>query len=103
MPSYSRKVSVAGKSAQELYDKVSSDIDRFMQKAQVGKFDIERRPDRKEVEVKSSMFSAVLQCRDGSLELNGKLSLLAAPFKSKIDEGIDKWLAKAFSGPTGTA
>ena len=97
MPSYTRKVTVAGKSSQELYDKVSSDIDRFLTKAQIGKFDLERRPEKKEVEIKSSMFSAVLSCRDGALELNGKLSLLAAPFKSKIDEGIDKWLAKTFS------
>lgn len=97
MPSYTRKVQVPGKTAQELYDKVASDIDRFMEKASIGKFDIERDPARKEVTMKSSMATAKLICQDGFLELDAKLSMFAAPFRSKIDEGIDKWLAKAFN------
>ena len=97
MPSYTRKVQLPGKSSQELYDKVATDIDRFMEKAGVGKFEIERNPSKKQLQIKSSMFSATLACTDGAIELDGKLSLLASPFKSKIDEGIDKWLAKAFS------
>ena len=99
MPSYSRKVPVPGKTAQELYDKVSSDIERFMEKASIGKVDIERDPGKKQVHVKSSMFSATLNCRDGAMELDGKLSLMAMPFKSKLDDGIDKWIAKTFSKP----
>jgi hypothetical protein len=97
MPSYSKKVQVPGKNAQELYDKVATDIDRFMEKASVGKFEIERDPGKKQVHVKSSMVTGTLFCTDGALQLDAKLSLLAAPFKSKLDEGIDRWISKTFS------
>lgn len=97
MPSYSRKVNLPGKSSQELYDKVSEGIERFMSKATVGKFDIERDPVQKEVRVKGSVFSATLTCREAQMELNAQLSLIAAPFKSKLDDGITKWLAKTFN------
>lgn len=96
MPSYTRKVEVPGKSSQELYDTVSSDISRFLEKTGIGKFDLERDPGKKCVSFKSSMVSATLRCTDGALELDAKLSLLATPFRSKIDEGIDRWVAKTF-------
>lgn len=96
MPSYSRTVSVPGKSAKDLYEAVSTQIERFLEKASIGKFDLERDPARNEVRFKSSMFSATLACGEGSLSLNGNLSLMAMPFRSKIDDGIDKWVAKTF-------
>ena len=96
MPSYSKTVEVPGKTAQELYDVVSRDIDRFMAKASIGKFDVQRNPGSKQVSVKSSMVNATLHCEEGRLRLEGQLSLLATPFKSKIDEGITWWLGKAF-------
>lgn len=97
MPSYSRKVQIPGKSSQELYDKVASDIDRFLEKAGVGKVDVERDAGKKEVRIKSSMVSATLACGEGSIGVDAKLSLLAAPFKSKIDDGITRWLSKTFN------
>lgn len=97
MPSYSRSVKIPGKSSQELYDKISQDIDRFMQKASIGKYDVERDPAAKQVHLKASMLTATLICREGELALDAKLSLLAAPFRSKIDEGIDRWLSKTFN------
>ena len=97
MPSYTRKVQIPGKGSQELYDKVSSDIDRFMEKVGLGKFEIVRDAAKKQVQIKSSMVTATLACGEGSIELDAKLSLLATPFRSKIDEGIDRWLAKAFN------
>jgi hypothetical protein len=97
MPSYSRKVDVPGRSAQELYDKVAADIERFLGKASIPvKMDIDRDASKKEVRVKSSMFSATLACKDAQLVLDGQLSLMAMPFRSKLDEGINQWLAKAF-------
>jgi len=96
MPSYSRKIDLPGKSAQELYDRVSQDIDHFMSKASIGKIEVYRNPGTKEVNVKASMVSATLVCRDGAMDLNAQLSLLAAPFRGKLDEAIDKWLAKTF-------
>lgn len=97
MPSYSREVRIPGLSAQELYDKVAAGIDRFMEKASIGNYDVERDPSRKEVRLKASMVSATLICSEEKLTLDAKLSLLAAPFRSKIDEGINKWIAKTFS------
>lgn len=97
MPSYSRKVTLPGKSAQELYDRISEDIERFLSKASIpGKSEVTRDPGKKTVSVTGSLFSATLVCQDGGLELQAKLSLMAAPFRGKLDEGIDKWLAKTF-------
>ncbi len=97
MPSYSRQVEVSGKSAQELYDKISIEIDRFMEKSNVGKFEVQRDPAKRQVSVKSSMFSATLHCDENLLRLEGSLSLMALPFRSKIDDGIDKWIGKTFA------
>ena len=100
MPSYSRKVSIPGKTAQFLYDAVSSHIDRFVEKAPT-QFEIERVPASREVRLKSSMATATLICRDNEMEVAASLSLFAAPFRSKIDEGINKWLAKTFNITVG--
>ncbi len=97
MPSYSREVKIPGKSSSELYEKVASDIERFMTKSNVGSFDVERDAASKKVSVKSKMFSATLSCREGAIQVDGSLSLFATPFKSKIDEGIDRWIAKTFA------
>ena len=97
MPSYNRSVNLPGKSAQELYDKIAGDIDRFLSKTNIGKYDLDRDPGNREVRFKASMASATLRCLEGRLELDVKLSLLAAPFRGKLDEAIDKWLAKTFA------
>ena len=97
MPSYKKEVKLPGKSSQELYEVVSTSIDKFLEKASIGKFDIQRNPSNKTVEIKSSMFSGTLSCTEGCLKLDANLSLMATPFKSKIDEGIDKWISKVFS------
>ena len=102
MPSYSRKIEIPGKSAQELYDKVSTDIDRFLGKVPIGKYDVDCDPSKKEVRAKASMFSATLRCEEGGICLEAKLSLLAAAFRGKLDAGIDKWLAKAFGRNVGS-
>jgi hypothetical protein len=96
MPGYSKSVKIPGKTSQELYDKISSEIERLMEKVSLGKFDVERDPAEKAVHLKSSMISATLTCSDGSIDLDAKLSLMAMPFKSKIDEGIDRWVKKTF-------
>lgn len=97
MPSYSKKVQVPGKTSQELYDKMSTGIDSFMSKTPVGNYTVERDPGNKKLYIKSSMFSATLICQDSMMELNAQLSLLAAPFKSKLDEGITRWVSKTFN------
>jgi hypothetical protein len=97
MPKYSRNVSIPGKSAQDLYERVSSDIEGFLSKTPIGKYDINRDATGKKVAFKSSMASATLLCSDGTIQLDVDLSMFAAPFRSKLDEGINKWLAKAFN------
>jgi hypothetical protein len=96
MAKYSRKVDLSGRSAQEIYDKVSSEIERFLEKTPVGKSEVTRDPVAKTIKAKSSMFSAVLTCTEGGVDLAVDLSFLATPFRGKLDEGIDKWLAKHF-------
>ena len=97
MPNYTRKVDVPGKSAQELYDRVSQDIDRFIEKISIGKYDLYRDPQQKKVTLKASMVTAVLTCTDGVLQLDAQLSLLAAPFRGKLDDAINRWLGKTFN------
>jgi hypothetical protein len=96
MASYTRTVEVPGKTSQQLYDRISAEIDSFLSKTSIGKYDLERDPEKKEVRFKSSMASASLACGEGKIELTAKLSLFAAPFRSKLDEGIDRWIAKTF-------
>jgi hypothetical protein len=96
MPSYSREARIPGKSAQELYETVSREIERFLAKLSVGRFELDRDPGRKEVRFRASVADLALRCSDETLRLEGKLSLLALPFRSKLDEGIDRWLSKTF-------
>jgi uncharacterized hydantoinase/oxoprolinase family protein len=96
MPSYSKKVSVPGKTSQELYDKLSAEIEAFLTKISLGDFDCKKDAGKKEIRVKGSLFSATLVCAEGQLVLDAQLSLLATPFKSKIDEYLDKWVKKTF-------
>jgi hypothetical protein len=97
MPKYTRNISIPGKSAQDLYDVVSADIERFISKTPIGKYDISRDPTGRRVAFKSSMASATLICTDGTIQLDVDLSMFAAPFRSKLDEGLNKWLQRAFN------
>ncbi|OFZ55720.1 MAG: hypothetical protein A2428_00035 [Bdellovibrionales bacterium RIFOXYC1_FULL_54_43] len=97
MPSYSRTVHIPGKTSQELYDTVSAEIGRLISKYSLGNYGITRNPEKKEVSLKSSIFSATLFCDEGVLRLDGQLSFMAVPFRTKIDEGINRWLEKTFN------
>lgn len=97
MPAYTKTVKIPGRSAQDLYEKISQDIDRMVERWGVsGKMELSRDPDRRQLFLKSSMVSATLTCSEGSMVLDAKLSLLAVPFRSKIDEQIDRWISKNF-------
>ena len=96
MPSYKRRVEVPGKTSDELYAKISEDIDKLMEKISLGNFEVFREPSKKEVSLKSSMVTATLRCEEGAVSLDASLSLAASLFRSKIDGGIDRWLAKTF-------
>ena len=97
MPSYKKKFNIPGKGGKELYDIISTEIDKFLKKTPIGDFKLECVETAMQFKIKSNMFSAILTCSDGLIDLDGQLSLFAAPFKSKIDEGIDRWLSKTFN------
>ncbi len=96
MADFSRKIELPGRTADELYNKISSDLAKFLEKGSPVKAEITRNDAARTMEAKSSMFSAKLRCVEGCIQVDVKLGLLALPFKSKLDEGIDKWLRKAF-------
>ncbi|MBL7715254.1 MAG: polyhydroxyalkanoic acid system family protein [Bdellovibrionales bacterium] len=98
MPSYYREVKIDGKPAQELFDFISGDIERFLNKAAMGNFEVKRDAAARCIEIKSAMFNAKLKCEDSKVVLDGSLSLLASAFKGKIDSGIEHWLSKHFPG-----
>ena len=98
MASYKRTIPIPGKSAAEIYDRISKAIGKFQEKdtGKFGKFDITTDAKTKAVKLESSHVTARLFCQDGEVLLEGKLSFLASAFRSKIDNGIDEWVNKAF-------
>ncbi len=97
MASFSKKFPVPGKTAESIYTSVTSDIDRFLSKSPIGNYELKRDDAAKTVAFKSSMASGTLAAKEGELHVDISLSFLATPFKSKIEEGVTKWLAKAFA------
>jgi hypothetical protein len=97
MPKFSRQVDIPGKTSGEIYQVVAQGVVQFLEKAAIGKFEIERDESKKEVRIKSQMFNGSIVCSESRIEMQGQLSLLAAPFKGKLDEGITKWLSKNFN------
>ncbi|MBI4925709.1 MAG: hypothetical protein HY843_07275 [Bdellovibrio sp.] len=98
MPKYTRNVSIPGRSSEELFLKLSHDIDDFLKKIFLGKINIDKNQEEKKIYVKSHLLTAELACEEGLVVVNANLSLFAAPFRSKLDAGIDKWLARTFAG-----
>lgn len=96
MASFSKSFPIPGKQADAIYTSVSSDIDRFLSKSPIGNYEVKRDDSSKSVSFKSSMASGTLAAKDGELKVDISLSFLATPFKAKIEEGVTKWLAKAF-------
>lgn len=98
MPGYSRKIPIAGKTADEIYQKISVGVDWVIENdsGKFGKFEFERDAAAKSVSLKNTFVTAVLHCKESEIVLDAKLSMVAYAFRSKIDEGIDRWLKKTF-------
>jgi hypothetical protein len=97
MPKHTKKIALPGRTSSEIFERVSGDIDRFMSKTPVPKYDLKRDALSKEVRIESPMFAATLYCREEELELVAQLGLLAMPFRGKLDEGLELWVKKAFT------
>jgi hypothetical protein len=98
MASYTRKISLPGKSADEIYGRISKAVDGFLAKdsGKFGKFNLQRDEKSKTLQLESSQATARLRCEDGGIHLDGKLSFLASAFRGKIDGWIDQWIEKSF-------
>jgi|SRR5690606_17897130 len=99
MPSYQRQISLPGKTADEIYSRVSQAIDKFLAKddaGKFGKFEFHRDDASKTIRLESSQVTALRRCQEGGVQLEGKLSFLVAAFRGKIDSWIDQWIERAF-------
>jgi hypothetical protein len=106
MPSYQRQVSVPGHSAEQIYDLLLSKSEALIQKVNekfgsvIGTLDWSRDASTKTFQLKAKLFSVEIQCLDSRVQCQGQMSFLAVPLKSKIDEGIDRWIQKTFNLPS---
>lgn len=96
MANHQKTYEVPGQSAEAIYNAISTQIDAFLKKTPLGDFTIDCQPASKSVTFKAGMASGSLVAHAGKVAVDVKLSLLASPFRGKIDEGIQKWLQKAF-------
>ncbi len=98
MPKYSRKILLPGVDAAEVFDRINRDIEKYKasQEGTLGPVDLRKDSDAKTFKLDSKWVNAQLFCEPGCVRLEANLSLLALPFRSKIDEGIDRWLKKNF-------
>jgi len=98
MASFSKTFPVPGKDAAAIYSAVSSGIEHFLSKTPLGSCEIQRNEPTKSVSFKASMASGTLIAQENGLKVDVSLSLLASPFKGKVEEGISKWISKTFGG-----
>lgn len=103
MPAFKKTISVPGLKKDEIYARVKTEVGRAQEKLKdstnpLAKFDVNFRDEICEVGVKAKLFSGSLTFRDGQVEATFDLSILATPFRSQIDEQIDRWVTRAFPG-----
>jgi hypothetical protein len=96
MANFSKKFPVPGKSADVIYQSISSSIEHFLSKTPLGACDISRNETAKQVSFKASMASGTLTAKENEIQVEITLGFLASAFKSKIDEGVSKWISKTF-------
>ncbi|MBS1960050.1 MAG: polyhydroxyalkanoic acid system family protein [Bdellovibrionales bacterium] len=96
MPSFNKTFPVPGQAADKIYSVISTGIDHFLSKTPLGQVQVDRNEGSKQVSFKSNMASGTLTAKDNALSVEVSLSLLATPFKGKIEEGVTRWLSKAF-------
>lgn len=88
--------SVPGKSATELYQVVDEKLDVLLTKLPLEGMQVERQPQNHQVYLRSSAFNGSIQCMDGELRFEGKLSFLVRPFQSKVEAMIEQMVERHF-------
>lgn len=98
MAKLKKTFSVPGFDADSIYEKMIKDIDKWKtsNEAMLGKIEIQNDPSHNKLSFTSKWVSAHLFCEDNVITIEAELGLFAMPFKSKVEEGIAKWIQKSF-------
>jgi hypothetical protein len=98
MPSFKKKIHIPGKTAFDLYQKADISLSHFLEKydGKIGKIECVKQEEQMTLILNSKFFKAFLKCEDAAFDLRCELSLMALPFRGKIEEGIDHWIKKHF-------
>ncbi len=98
MSRYTRVVNLAGASAREIFDRISSDLERWKPKIAIPNVSIVADADRLSFKVDSPFFTGAVECHEGEAKVDGDLSFLASAFKSRVDQAIDDWVKGSKDG-----
>lgn len=94
MPAWNRTFALPGVTADRSYARARSDIAGLLERAKLGHFDLQEDPAAKKIRFDSKLASATLHCRDGEVEIDAKLSLVAFPFRGQIEKVLENWAAE---------
>jgi hypothetical protein len=102
MPKYTKSFSLPGVKPETVFDKIVGDSERWKTsiESMLGKVEIQSDPALKQISLKSKFVNAVFVCLPEEVRVDADLSLMAMPFKGKVDEGIDRWIKKTFPEAT---
>ena len=89
VPKHFKRIELIGLKKEQIYAKAATDIERILGKLPLGKTDLKKNDSTLSFHIKASLVEADLTCIDGAMEFNGNLSLMAIPFRSKIDEMLE--------------
>lgn len=96
MAKFTKSFNIPGKNGQMIYQAISENIEKFLSKTPIGEHELKKDDAKKEISFKASMASGTIRAQDDGVHVDISLSLLATPFKGKLEEGINKWLSKTF-------
>lgn len=96
MAKFTKSFNVPGKTGEAIYQAIDENIEKFLSKTPLGEYDLKRDSAKKEINFKASMASGTIRAENDGVHVDISLSLLASPFKGKLEEGIHKWLSKTF-------
>ncbi|MEE8398048.1 MAG: hypothetical protein V3S89_03515 [Desulfobacterales bacterium] len=97
MRKYAKEVAIPGVSAQDIYRKITRGIDSMLGRMSIRNLDVTRNDDLRSIDIKSSHVSGTLICDEGIISVKGKLSLIAGPFRLKMDNAIENWVSRNFA------
>ena len=97
MPKLHKRIEIPGQSARDLFARIRSEMEQSLARAGVDGAKLSLRESECVVEVSHAMIAGTIRCHEGAIEVDAKLSLLATPFRSKIEGWFEAWGKKARS------